>query len=140
MLCIQVPRSAIMLANSTSINDFWMQLNKKFDLMNRKRSFWHHYIQEGMPEEDFAEFREDLAALGKIEWYSHSFLWLALYATIYIFASCQTRTCSVCVRAVLKVYFVCLGDNVFSFKQQHLLYNFLVTHDMTLSLNISHTK
>lgn len=54
-----------MLANSTAINDFWMVLNKKFDLMNKKRSFWHHYVQEGMPETDFAEFREDLAALGK---------------------------------------------------------------------------
>lgn len=56
-----------MLANNTAINDFWMVLNKKFDLMNRKRSFWHHYVQEGMPEEDFAEFREDLAALGILQ-------------------------------------------------------------------------
>lgn len=53
-----------MLANSTAINDFWMSLNKKYDLMNHKKAFWHHYIQEGMPAEDFVEFREDLAALG----------------------------------------------------------------------------
>jgi len=53
-----------MLANTTSIQEFWKVLNTKYDLMNRKRSFWHHYIQEGMPEEDFSDFREDLAALG----------------------------------------------------------------------------
>lgn len=60
----QANTSAIMLANTTSIQEFWKVLNTKYDLMNRKRSFWHHYIQEGMPEEDFSDFREDLAALG----------------------------------------------------------------------------
>ena len=54
-----------MLSNTTSIHEFWRILNRKFDLMNNKRCFWHHYIQEGMSEEDFVDFREDLAALGQ---------------------------------------------------------------------------
>jgi len=66
VLCIpQVDISAIMLSNNTAINEFWSSLNHKFDLMNRKRGFWHHYVQEGMPEQDFSDFREDLAALGR---------------------------------------------------------------------------
>ena len=55
-----------MLANNTSIHEFWTSLNRKYDLLNRKKCFWHHYIQEGMPEDDFVDFREDLAALGNL--------------------------------------------------------------------------
>lgn len=59
----KVQRSVCMLSNTTAIAEAWHRLDKKFDLMFRKRAFVHWFVGEGMDEEQFIESRNDLEVL-----------------------------------------------------------------------------
>ncbi|KAK2879281.1 hypothetical protein FQN49_001027 [Arthroderma sp. PD_2] len=56
-------RAVCMLSNTTAIGEAWTSLCDKFDLMYSKQAFVHWFVGEGMEMGEFAESRENLAAL-----------------------------------------------------------------------------
>lgn len=58
-------KAVTMLCSTTSISDAFSALNRKFDIMYKKRAFIHWYLAEGMELYEFDEARINLAALEK---------------------------------------------------------------------------
>lgn len=63
-LCSNV-RGVSMLASTTSVRDVFSSLNRKFDMMYRKRAFIHWYLDDGMELHEFEDARTNLAVLEK---------------------------------------------------------------------------
>lgn len=55
--------AALLLSNNTAISEFFSKITQKFDLMYSVKAFVHHYLREGMEEDEFSQARENLAAL-----------------------------------------------------------------------------
>ena len=59
----KITRSVFMLANSTSIRELFTRNTKIFDALYAKRAYVHHFISEGMEEEEFIHARDNVADL-----------------------------------------------------------------------------
>ncbi|CAH0556724.1 unnamed protein product [Brassicogethes aeneus] len=56
-------RACVMISNSTAIKEAWERVVGKYEMMYKKRAFFHHYIGEGLEEGQFSEARENLKDL-----------------------------------------------------------------------------
>ncbi|XP_072399952.1 tubulin alpha chain-like isoform X1 [Diabrotica undecimpunctata] len=59
----KVHRAVTMLSNNTAVKSAWERILRKFNLMLAKRAFIHHYVGEGMEEEEFRDAKEDVKCL-----------------------------------------------------------------------------
>nr|VZH98922.1 unnamed protein product [Spirometra erinaceieuropaei] len=59
----KLQRAVCVAANTTAIRTAWMKLTANFDLLFSKRAFLHWYLNEGLDFDEFADARENLAAL-----------------------------------------------------------------------------
>ncbi|KAL4438553.1 hypothetical protein ABPG74_015451 [Tetrahymena malaccensis] len=51
----QVPRSAVLISNNTSIQEVFKRINAQYTSMFRRKAFVHWYLDEGMDEMEFNE-------------------------------------------------------------------------------------
>ncbi|KAI0983728.1 hypothetical protein GJ496_000224 [Pomphorhynchus laevis] len=58
-----VERNVCMLSNNTAIGQAWSLMNKKFDILFKRKAFLHWYLAEGMTENDFLECQSNLRQL-----------------------------------------------------------------------------
>ncbi|XP_034936701.1 tubulin alpha-8 chain-like isoform X2 [Chelonus insularis] len=56
-------KSITMLSNNTIIHEAWVRLLEKFDLMFQRKSFVHHYLNEGLEESEFVNAKENISSL-----------------------------------------------------------------------------
>lgn len=56
-------RAVTMLSTTSAIKDMWNRLLHKYKLMYNKRVFFHHFLSEGMTEDEFKEAKDNLEAL-----------------------------------------------------------------------------
>ena len=56
-------RSACMISNHTAMCQVFQKVNQNFDAMFSKRAFVHHYVGEGMEENEFTDARQNLYEL-----------------------------------------------------------------------------
>jgi len=60
---LEAPCSATMIGNNTAITDVFTRIDKKYDMMYKRRAFVHWYIKEGMEEGEFPDARENIDQL-----------------------------------------------------------------------------
>lgn len=58
-------RGVSMLASTTAIQSVFSALNRKFDMLFKKRAFIHWYLDDGMELHEFQDARTNLAVLEK---------------------------------------------------------------------------
>jgi len=63
--CCDIPpiglkKSAVLLGNSTSIQEMFKRINEQFTVMFRRKAFLHWYTGEGMDEMEFTEAESNL--------------------------------------------------------------------------------
>ena len=58
-------KSCCLLSNNTSMEDVFVKIGRKYDVMYAKRAFVHWYVGEGLDEGFFPQAREEVAAVIK---------------------------------------------------------------------------
>ncbi|XP_039754965.1 tubulin alpha chain-like isoform X4 [Pararge aegeria] len=56
-------RAVVMVSNSSAVRIAWERICKKFSLMYAKRAFVHHFVGEGLEEEEFKNAIHNIKAL-----------------------------------------------------------------------------